>query len=249
MKEIMEFHKCMSLVLAVTTTLLFISLQTLSQTGSPAWTALGPYGGTIGALTIDPRNSNTLYAGADGVALFKSTDGGASWRKTGLVSTTNYSKIAINPQNSRIVYAATAAGFYVSSNRGATWNATSAGLPNDSTVRALVFDLTNTNIIYAGTEGSGVYKSTDGGLNWQSANSGLINLKVYSLLIISGAPNTLLAGTGQGVFKSTDGGNTWTSVNTGLPSDTEVYVLARDATAGRVYAGGSNGVFGILLEN
>jgi ligand-binding sensor domain-containing protein len=66
---------------------------------------------------------------------------------------------------------------------------------------------------------------------------------IYSLLIVSGSPNTLLVGTGQGVFKSTNGGSTWSVMNTGLPGDTKVYALAHDTTTSRLYAGGNNGVF------
>ncbi|WP_347244981.1 hypothetical protein, partial [Thermogutta sp.] len=66
---------------------LFISLLALllaSQTipvsaGSLVWRSIGPEGGSIYALAIDPATPGTLYAGTYGGGVFKSTNGGASW--------------------------------------------------------------------------------------------------------------------------------------------------------------------------
>src|SRR5947199_10587995 len=46
--------------------------------GDNVWTSLGPDGGSISALVIDPQNTRTVYA-ATGSGVFKTTDGGASW--------------------------------------------------------------------------------------------------------------------------------------------------------------------------
>jgi hypothetical protein len=45
------------------------------------WTSLGPEGGSIGAMAVDPNNPNTAYAarGEYGGGLFKTTDGGSTW--------------------------------------------------------------------------------------------------------------------------------------------------------------------------
>ncbi|MBI3962510.1 MAG: hypothetical protein HY335_07145 [Deinococcus sp.] len=94
-----------------------------------------------------------------------------------------------------------------------------------------------------GPYGGGVYKSTDRGRNWQSASSGLTNLRVYSLLLVPGVPNTLLAGTSQGVFRSINNGDTWTALSSGLPSNSAIYALGHDTTRDQLYAGGSDGVF------
>ena len=55
------------------------------QAGDNAWTRIGPEGGAIGALAVDPQNLNTIYAapmtGSTG-AVFKSTDGGSTWMST-----------------------------------------------------------------------------------------------------------------------------------------------------------------------
>src|SRR5437588_6129500 len=48
--------------------------------GENVWTSLGPDGGSISALVIDPQNTRTVYA-ATGNGVFKTTDGGASWKQ------------------------------------------------------------------------------------------------------------------------------------------------------------------------
>jgi disulfide bond formation protein DsbB len=50
-----------------------------AHAGINQWTSLGPYGGAIKTLVIDPQNTSTLYAWSAGSELFKSTDGAASW--------------------------------------------------------------------------------------------------------------------------------------------------------------------------
>lgn len=69
------------------------------------------------------------------------------------------------------------------------------------------------NQMGAGKYGAGIYKSMDGGVKWEKIEpKGLPNelSKVYSLLILPGNKNTLLAGTDFGVMISKDGGETWT---------------------------------------
>ena len=66
--------------LAVVATLLLIascSTPALAQTGT--WTSHGPEGGSISALTVDPRSPTTLYAGSLGAGVFKSTEAADSW--------------------------------------------------------------------------------------------------------------------------------------------------------------------------
>jgi hypothetical protein len=82
--------------------------------GINEWTSLGPEGGNISSLAIDPQHPSTLYAGIDAIAgtgaqVFKSTDSGTSWfaANTGL---TAVSVVAVDSQNPSTVYAGTARG-------------------------------------------------------------------------------------------------------------------------------------------
>src|SRR5918999_4961220 len=70
----------------------------------------GPLGGDVSALAVDPRNPRTIYAGAEsGAGVFKSTDGGRSWRavNSGFAGSyaTHVHALAIDPETPGIVYA------------------------------------------------------------------------------------------------------------------------------------------------
>jgi hypothetical protein len=86
------------------------------------WSSIGPEGGTTYALAIDPAAPATLYAGTDG-GVFKSTNGGASWRaaSTGLTYITVRS-LALDPATPTTVYAGTNGGMFKSTNGGESMN-------------------------------------------------------------------------------------------------------------------------------
>ncbi len=103
----------------------------------------------VTALLIDPKTPTTLYAGQysnpAGYEIYKSTDGAASWKRIGAGS-----PLAIDPQNSNILYALIAGGVSRSTDGGATWSSVNAGLPGPI-AGALVFNPLNSNTVYAAT--------------------------------------------------------------------------------------------------
>ncbi len=86
------------------------------------WTSRGPEGGHILALAIDPVTPATLYMGTENGGVFKSTDGGGSWRaaNTGLASRYVYA-LAIDPAAPTTLYAATENGVHKSTDGGGSW--------------------------------------------------------------------------------------------------------------------------------
>ncbi len=189
------------------------------------WTSIGPDGGTVSCIAIDPLAPATLYAGTTGGGIFKSTDKGGSWIavNNGL---TDFSvgTIAVDPKNTGTVYGTTYSpglngGLFKSTNGGQTWIPIGSGLPG-FIVGPLAIDPVSSDTIYAGTTGAGISKSTDGGHSWTAVNAGLPEgVWIVDLALDGLDPGTLYVGTGRdGVFKSRNGGQTWTAVNTGLPS-------------------------------
>ena len=87
--------------------LLAAGLSGIAQAGTNVWTPIGPEGGTINTLAIDPTTPSTLYAGTNG-GVFKSTDGGAHWGavNTGLTNLTVLA-LAIDPAAPNTIYAGT----------------------------------------------------------------------------------------------------------------------------------------------
>jgi hypothetical protein len=146
-------------------------------------------------------------------------------------------------------------GVFTSSNGGATWNWSSAGLLHPQ-VLSLAVDPVTPNRIYAGT-GHGVARSSDSGATWNStvqAQPTAAGLAppvaighIFALAINPVSPAILYAGTSQGVYQSLDAGITWDLTSTGLVNSTSgpyVQAIAVDPiTPATLYAGTSLGVF------
>src|SRR5437763_3475610 len=141
--------------------------------GDNVWTSLGPDGGSISSLVIDPQNTSTVYAGTQGNGVLKSLDGGTSWNQASMgFPGTWVMALAIDPQNSRTLYASVFGhGVFKSTDGGASWNAARAGLPTYDAIDGygfvpiLVIDPQHPDTVYAaiGDDAStgGVYKTTD----------------------------------------------------------------------------------------
>lgn len=147
---------------------LLISLLVLlgtSQAGtvSPGinvWTSIGPEGGIIDTLAIDPTTPATLYAGTD-YGVWKTTNGGMNWNTVNSgITYPNVYALAINPSATTSLYAGVlGAGVFHSPNGGGSWSAFNAGLTNID-VYALAIDLLTPATLYVGTGGGGVFKQT-----------------------------------------------------------------------------------------
>src|SRR5215510_2208207 len=179
-----------------------------STDGGENWKQVSLFG--VDSLTIEPANSNTLYAtGCDeffGCFLLKSTNGGVDWKDTNNNLIYGPSSIAaIDPRNPDVLYV----GSYVegyghphpcvakSTNGGASWTTSDTGL-SEYYVNKVVIDSFN-SAIYAGTYGGGIFKSTDGGASWGEFNAGLTNLNIGALATDPSGID-LHAGTSSGVF-------------------------------------------------
>ncbi len=217
--------------------------------GGATWTAGIPDLGTIWGLALDPAQPGTLYAGCL-FGVYKTTDGGATWNavNTGLPALPNVGALAVDPRTPGTVYAANGfgagpldLGVYKSTDGGATWTATGAGLL-DSYVYGLAIDPTS-SAVYAATA-SGASKSTDGGASWSTIDAGLSVLDVTATVIDPTSNAILYAGTDlNGVFKSADGGATWAAASNGI-ADSQIVGLGIDpVSATTLYAATIGGVF------
>ncbi len=203
---------------------------------------------SIGAIAIDQKNPKNIYVATGesnmrnsvsiGDGIYKSTDGGDNWTKIGLDSTEHIAKVAIDPNNSNIVYVAAPGplwsdskhrGLYKSSDAGKTWEKI-LYINEKAGCAEVVIDPKNSNIIYASTwefrrqpfsfnsggTGSGFYKSTDGGKNWKEISNGL-PAKPFGRIAFNIAPsdpNKLVAiveSSSTGLYISSDGGESWKS--------------------------------------
>ncbi len=203
---------------------------------------------SIGAIAIDQKNPKNIYVATGesnmrnsvsiGDGLYKSTDGGDNWSKIGLDSTEHIARVAIDPNNSNIIYVAAPGplwsdskhrGLYKSTDAGKTWEKI-LYINEKAGCAEIVIDPKNSNTLYASTwefrrqpfsfnsggTGSGFYKSIDGGKNWKEISNGL-PAKPFGRIafnIAPSEPNKLVAiveSSSTGLYISTDGGESWKS--------------------------------------
>lgn len=193
------------------------------------WEAIGPLGGDILGIAVDPATPTTLYAATVGNGIFKSADGGAHWRKASaglaksrvrLPSLPDLSRdILIDPAEPRILYAVTGGEVFRSENSGENWHPAGSGL-EDSEIRALAMDPRDPATLFAASSRT-VFRTSDRGSAWRTLG-GVPESQgnLFSLAVDPRSPTTLFGGTAGCIFpfsrcvvvKSNDGGESWTPV-------------------------------------
>ena len=194
-----------------------VAIEDDEMANGAGWISVGPEGGTINTVAIDPKTPSTLYVGTEG-GVFKSTNAGTNWFVTGLTGP-KVRALAINPLNPNTLYAGTSDGVFKSTDGGTHWVAMNSGLTNTD-VQALVIDPKNTSNLYVGTFG-GLFKSTDGGLTWA-----ITDLNIAVALAIDPINTNIVYSCSMGCVKSTDGGATWSNMR--IPSPTSIHLLVID---------------------
>ena len=178
-----------------------------SSNGGASFTSIfDDHAQSIGVVSIDPNNPDTVWVGTGetwtrnsvsiGDGLYKSNDGGVNWKKMGFENSERISSIQVNPKNSNEIYVGVI---------GALWG--------DS-------------------EDRGVYKTTDGGKTWKKILYINQSTGASEVIINPNNPNTLYAamwefrrtawnfnsgGSNSALYKSIDGGETWNKIHIGFP--------------------------------
>jgi len=188
--------------------------------------------GYVQDLAVDPRDAETVYAGTHQRGVFKSTNGGASWRRVNPVALRS---LILDPNDRETLYVAAdgvdwnpTTGIFKSTDGGSTW--VPAGLQGKEGdlgggPNLVAIDPRHPQTLYA-DRGAGLLKSTDGGSTWHRA--GPPGRDVLVLAIDPLDSETLYAGTDGGIFKSMDGGRNWTILRAGRQARDWSEVLALD---------------------
>jgi photosystem II stability/assembly factor-like uncharacterized protein len=178
--------------------------------GGVSWTPIFDKQNTlsIGDIALEPNNPDVVWVGTGesnvrnsvgfGDGVYKSVDGGKTWKHLGLKDTNTISRVLIHPTNPDIVYVAAVGhafganeerGVFMTTDGGATWKKT---LYIDANHGAcdIEIDPQNPNILYAGmwyferkpwthksgSEKGGLFRSLDGGRTWTKITNGLPKL-------------------------------------------------------------------------
>jgi photosystem II stability/assembly factor-like uncharacterized protein len=222
-----------------------------SGAGQSAWSPVGPPGGPLDAIVVDPVNPRNLFAGTEQGGVYRSSDGGTTWTlaSSGLTDPT-VNALALDPAHPSTLYAGTngglpvsRAGLFKTTDGGAHWAPSNTGLPSGRAVRGIAIDPSNSARLLVALAGNGIYESDDQGATWTSRSSGLTVLVMNSVAIDPRDPSIAWAGAYGLVFKTVDGGATWTEADAGLPSTSMDALLPDPAQSGRVFAGTGQGIF------
>ncbi len=218
--------------LLVSTALLMILVCT-AQARENAWTSHGPTDvGIVSDVAI--AGSAAWAATANGV--FRSTDGGATWQPSGLAGEWILQILA--PSSGAAILANTSAGkLYASRDGGASWAAL-LGIP--AVIRAAI-DSARPSTFYAGGEDGAIWKSTDAGSTWRRVST-TPGYGPVAFAFDSDGVYVAVTDRYDGrsrLYRSSAGGIGWTPLTT---PETNLTTLTTGASAGLIYAGGSEGL-------
>ncbi len=206
---------------------------------------------SIGAVAVAPSDPNVLYVGtgeacirgniSHGDGVYKSTDGGKTWKNMGLKDTQTIGKVIVDPHNSDVVLVAALGhafgpnperGVFRSTDGGQTW-AKVLYKDEDTGAIDLTSDPSNPHVLFAalwqarrtpyslssGGPGSGLYRSIDDGKTWKRLEGkGLPQGMLGRIGVsVSGADSNrvyaLIEAKEGGLYRSDDGGDKWARVN------------------------------------
>ena len=208
---------------------------------------------STGDVTIDPSNSDIIWVGTGennggrhisfGDGIYKSLDGGKTWRNMGLKKSEHISDIIIHPTDSNTVWAAVQGplwtgggerGLYKTTDGGETWKQVLKPENEWTGVTSLLIDSSNPDKLYAATwsrqrkigvyvgtgPAAGIHTSDDGGETWTELKKGLPkgNMGKIGMAISPINPDIVYAtietdNRGGGFYRSADRGASWTKVS------------------------------------
>jgi len=202
---------------------------------------------SIGDIAINPNDANTVWVGSGennnrqsgswGNGVYKSTDGGRTWKNVGLPNSKHIARIIVDPVDHDVVYVAALGslwgpggerGVYKTTDGGLTW-ARILHVDDDTGATELVMDPSNNKVIYAATyqrrratwgfngggPGSAMWKSSDAGRTWTKLTQGVPagHLGRIGMDVYRSNPNILYAriehATESGTYRSDDAGLSW----------------------------------------
>src|SRR5271168_560696 len=223
-----------------------------STDGAENWTPVFDHEGTssIGSLAVANSNPNVIYVGtgeacirgniSHGDGIYKTADGGKTWKDVGLRDSRAIGKVIVDPKNADVVYVAalghpfgpnTERGIFRTTDGGKTWDKVLYKDENTGGID-IAFDPHNSHILFAslwearrtpwglssGGPGSGLYRSSDGGTTWKRLEEHGLPKGPYGRVGIAVAANServyaLIEAPDGGLYRSDDSGENWELLN------------------------------------
>lgn len=213
------------------------------------WKIVGPEGGDVRVVTIDPKDKNRLYVSTLDGQVHTSADGGVTWR---LLANLNrpqlvLDQLVVDLRDSKTIYASghrhkAPGGFFKTTDGGETWKEAKE-LKNES-IHSMTQSTLDPNIILAGTI-NGVWVSKNSGDDWTKISSPTMPTSAIDSLAIDPRTNdTIYAGTWWRAYKTTDAGKNWRLIKEGMIDDSDVFAVTIDkANPDHIVASACSGIY------
>ncbi len=213
--------------------LVFADVDTNDDKGKFSdWQVVGPSGGDVRVITIDPRDKDRLYASTLDGQVHTSADAGKTWR---LLVNLNQPELIldqlfVDSRDSKIIYTSghrhkSPGGFFRTTDGGATWK--EAKELKKESIMSMTQSTFDPNVILVGTL-NGVWMSKNSGADWDKVISTTMPINIDSLAMDPRSANTLYAGTWWRAYKSTDAGKNWRLIKNGMIDDSDVFAVNLD---------------------
>jgi photosystem II stability/assembly factor-like uncharacterized protein len=217
------------------------------------WVSIGPDGGHVQALAVDPARPQTLFAAIydypDNARLFRSDAAGNGWTLVGRIPYSSVSRLCVDPHDSTFLYASPRTNIlFRSSDRGRTWTQLSvpgyaSAFEPDPCVAGRLYA---GGYYYSGSEyHAALYVSTDRGSSWSvSMPRPDTVFYAYACAADPTAAGRVYLGSNNGYLHvTTDAGATWQLANSGIPSTASMQRLSVNRDGSAVLAATSAGIY------
>ncbi len=231
----------------------------LSQDGGNSWSLfahLGPGDDyVLDHIIFDPAHSATIYVAgwslynADEGDVFRSDDGGRTWRALQAVHGKSIRALAMAPSDPNTLVIGALDGVFRSRNGGETWQRISPENHEEiKNIESIAIDPVNPDLIYAGTWHL-PWKTEDGGVSWHSISKGIaFDSDMFSIIVDPKNPDTVYASACSGMYRSDNKAEYFHRISLALPhSAMRTRVLKEDPQQpSTVYAGTTGGLWKTL---
>ena len=215
------------------------------------WQTVGPSGGDVRAIVVDPKDKNRLYLTTLDGQVYASADAGNSWHF--LVNLNRpqliLDNLIVDSRDSNIIYtsgyrgAKDPGGFFKTTDGGVTWKE-AKDLKNEA-IHSMVQSTFDPNILLVGTI-KGVWISRNSGDDWKKMepSSKEKPVDVDSLAVDPRDGNTMYAGTFWRPYKTIDGGKNWKLISKGMIDDSDVFTMDVDPrNPDNIFASACSGIY------